>query len=41
MYLEVLGRRMLILDSVQAANDLLDKRGSKYSGRPRVAVLDM
>ncbi|KAF9032484.1 cytochrome P450 [Hymenopellis radicata] len=41
MYLEVLGRKMLILDSLQAANDLLDKRGSKYSGRPRVAVFDM
>ncbi|KAK0439095.1 cytochrome P450 [Armillaria borealis] len=38
MYLEVLGRKMIILDSVEAANDLLDKRSANYSCRPECVV---
>ncbi|KAF9025565.1 cytochrome P450 [Hymenopellis radicata] len=41
MYLEVLGHKILILDSVRAAKDLLDDKSLKYSDRPRVAILDM
>ncbi|KAF9022157.1 cytochrome P450 [Hymenopellis radicata] len=41
MYLEVLGRKILILDSIRASKDLLDDKSLKYSDRPRVAVLDM
>jgi hypothetical protein len=38
-YLNVLGTRMLILNSLTACNDLLDKRSAKYSGRPRAVML--
>ncbi len=38
MYLEVLGRKMIILDSVKAANDLLDKRSAIYSCRPDCVI---
>ena len=40
MYLEVLGRKMLVLDSLEAATDLLDKRSTKYSSRPGIVVFD-
>ncbi|KAJ7623047.1 cytochrome P450 [Mycena polygramma] len=39
MRLEVLGQTMIILDSHQAALDLLEKRGSIYSDRPRFTLL--
>ncbi|KAK0231772.1 cytochrome P450 [Armillaria nabsnona] len=38
MYLEVLGRKMIILDSAEAANDLLDKRSANYSCRPNCVI---
>ncbi|KAK0477421.1 cytochrome P450 [Armillaria novae-zelandiae] len=38
MYLEVLGRKMIILDSIEAANDLLDKRSAIYSCRPDCVI---
>ncbi|KAJ7648206.1 cytochrome P450 [Mycena polygramma] len=41
MYLEVLGRRMIILDSYHAAVDLLDKRGSIYSDRPSFTLYEL
>jgi hypothetical protein len=34
MYLEVLGKAVVILSSEQAASDLLDKRSGIYSDRP-------
>lgn len=34
MYLEVLGKPIVVLSSEQAATDLLDKRSSNYSDRP-------
>ncbi|KAJ6559765.1 cytochrome P450 [Mycena capillaripes] len=38
MRLEVLGRTMIILDSYQAAVDLLEKRGAIYSDRPKFTL---
>ncbi|KAJ7602289.1 cytochrome P450 [Mycena polygramma] len=38
MGLEILGQKMIILDSFQAAVDLLDKRGAIYSDRPRFTL---
>ncbi|KAJ6535175.1 cytochrome P450 [Mycena capillaripes] len=34
MHLQVLGKSMIVLDTLQAAVDLLDKKGSIYSDRP-------
>lgn len=34
MSITVLGQRFVILNSAQAALDLLEKRGAKYAGRP-------
>ena len=41
MYLEVLGRKMVILDTLEVANDLLEKRSSIYSCRPEFVVFNM
>ncbi|KAE9396845.1 cytochrome P450 [Gymnopus androsaceus JB14] len=41
MYLEVLGRKIIILDTLEAANDLLDKRSAIYSCRPNFVVFNM
>ncbi|KAF9018169.1 cytochrome P450 [Hymenopellis radicata] len=41
MYLEVLGRKMIILDTLEAANDLLEKRSANYSCRPNFVVFNM
>ncbi|KAF4570982.1 hypothetical protein EYR36_008309 [Pleurotus pulmonarius] len=38
MHLKVFGRNMIVLNSVQAATDLLEKRSAKYSDRPNVTV---
>ncbi|KAF7342873.1 O-methylsterigmatocystin oxidoreductase [Mycena sanguinolenta] len=38
MHLKVLGRSMIILDSHQAAVDLLDKKGLIYSDRPKLTL---
>ena len=38
VYLEVLGKPMLILNSMDAVNDLLDKRGDIYSCRPTLTM---
>ncbi|KAF8797657.1 cytochrome P450 [Phlegmacium glaucopus] len=39
MHLKIFGQSMVILHSLQAARDLLDKRGSIYSDRPRFVLL--
>lgn len=39
VYANVLGRSMVILNSSQCARDLLDKRSSVYSDRPRFVLL--
>ncbi|KAJ7713995.1 cytochrome P450 [Mycena metata] len=41
MQLEVLGQRIVILDTHQAATDLLDKRSSIYSDRPAFPLYDI
>uniref|UniRef100_A0A8H7Y934 O-methylsterigmatocystin oxidoreductase n=1 Tax=Psilocybe cubensis TaxID=181762 RepID=A0A8H7Y934_PSICU len=39
IYVEVLGQSLLILGSLQRANDLLDKRSSNYSDRMRMPMI--
>jgi hypothetical protein len=41
MYLEVFGKPMVVLDTYEAAVDLLEKKGSIYSDRPEFPVYDM
>ncbi|KAF7352074.1 O-methylsterigmatocystin oxidoreductase [Mycena venus] len=41
MHLKVLGRSMVILDTYQAAVDLLDKKGSIYSDRPKFTLYEL
>jgi hypothetical protein len=38
IYLEVLGKPMLVLNSMEAINDLLDKRSDIYSCRPTLTM---
>ncbi|KAI9572371.1 cytochrome P450 [Boletus coccyginus] len=38
MHLEVFGRHMIILNTAQAAHDLMDKRAAIYSNRPRMIM---
>jgi hypothetical protein len=35
------GRSIIVLNSNQAATDLLDKRGTNYSDRPKMLILEM
>jgi len=39
IYFNALGRSIIVLNSAQAAIDLLDKRSSIYSDRPRFVML--
>ncbi|TFK25346.1 cytochrome P450 [Coprinopsis marcescibilis] len=39
LYLNVAGKSMVILDTVEAANELLEKRSLIYSGRPRMPMV--
>ncbi|KAF7337414.1 Cytochrome P450 [Mycena sanguinolenta] len=41
MHLKVLGQSMIILDSYQAALDLLDKKGLIYSDRPKFTLYEL
>ncbi|KAJ8520800.1 hypothetical protein ONZ45_g2406 [Pleurotus djamor] len=41
MHLKVLNQNIIILNSVKAASELLDKRGALYSDRPRFIVFEM
>ncbi|EJF55955.1 hypothetical protein DICSQDRAFT_72425 [Dichomitus squalens LYAD-421 SS1] len=38
VYLNVLGRHMIILGSYAAVSDLLEKRSANYSDRPRTVM---
>ena len=38
IYFHALGKSIVVLNSVQAATDLLDKRGAIYSDRPRLVL---
>ena len=40
MYLEVLGKPLLVLSSEKAATDLLDKRSLTYSDRPSFPIYE-
>ena len=39
VYTEAFGHRTIIVSSHKIAKELLEKRGSKYSGRPRFVML--
>ncbi|CAE6358775.1 unnamed protein product [Rhizoctonia solani] len=39
VYLEILGQKILVLNSAEAASDLLDKRSGLYSDRPSIPML--
>jgi hypothetical protein len=38
MYLSALGQPILVINSLKAAAELLDRRANIYSGRPRLIV---
>lgn len=40
VYINLLGQPMLILNSLEACQDLLDKRSAKYSDRPRLVMVN-
>lgn len=39
VYAEVFGSPVLVLNSLEAVNDLIDKRASTYSSRPQLYVI--
>jgi hypothetical protein len=41
LYFNILGRSVIVLNSVQACHDLLDKRGQLYSDRPRFVLFEV
>jgi cytochrome P450 len=41
LHFSVLGRSVIVLNSVQAARDLLDKRGANFSDRPRFVLFEV
>lgn len=41
IYLRILGRPVIVLNSAQAATDLLEKRGENYSDRPDIPIFDL
>ncbi|ETS84929.1 hypothetical protein PFICI_02954 [Pestalotiopsis fici W106-1] len=41
IYTNVLGQHMISLNSVKAANDLLDRRGANYCDRPRFTLFEV
>jgi len=41
LFLRVLGQPVVVLNSVRAAVDLLDKRGANYSDRPRFVLFEV
>jgi hypothetical protein len=41
MHIKVPGQHIIVLDTMEAAIDLLDKRGSIYSDRPQTIMVDL
>lgn len=41
LHFSVLGRDIIILNSIEAARDLLDKRGANYGDRPRFVLFEV
>jgi hypothetical protein len=39
VYLEILGQKIIVLNSAEAASDLLDKRSALYSDRPSIPMV--
>ena len=39
IYVNVLGKPMVIINKLEIARELLDKRGANYSDRPRLVLL--
>ena len=39
MHMEIFGGHTIVLNTVQAVRDLMDKRASTYSNRPRMPML--
>ena len=39
IHVHILGHHMVVLNSLRAAQDLLERRGSIYSDRPRFVLL--
>jgi hypothetical protein len=40
IYINKFGNPIIVLNTVEATNELLDKRSSKYSSRPRRTMFD-
>jgi hypothetical protein len=41
LYLNVLGRPIIVINSAKVAHDLLDKRGANYASRPRFVLFEV
>ncbi|KAK5627390.1 hypothetical protein RRF57_003105 [Xylaria bambusicola] len=41
VHFNVLGRSIIILDTIEVAHELLDKRGAKYADRPRFVLFEV
>ncbi|KAJ5930183.1 cytochrome P450 [Penicillium verhagenii] len=41
LYFNVLGRKILVVNSVDAAHNLMDKKGANYSDRPRFVLFEV
>ncbi|KAJ6555591.1 cytochrome P450 [Mycena vulgaris] len=41
IHLHSFGRNIIVLNSQQAATDLLDKRGANYSDRPKMVIIEL
>lgn len=41
IHVKTLGQSVVVLNSLQAARDLLDKRGANYCDRPQFTLLEV
>jgi len=41
LHFNVLGRSVIVLNSIEAAHELLDKKGQKYADRPRFVLFEV
>jgi hypothetical protein len=41
LYLEILGQKILVINTEQIAQELLDKRSLNYSDRPQVLMVKL
>ena len=40
VYVKAFGKHIIVINSIEAISDLLDKRSSKYSSRPRLPMVN-